>query len=105
MRRLVALLTGVAALAAWGCGGSAPSGDRAQPPPAQPAAAAATAEKVAGHEPTPEQLAVRQELLAQIAAGTYHCSCTSAERARDRVARGLVKTPGDAQPAPTLPKG
>jgi hypothetical protein len=60
-------------------------------------------EKVAGHEPTPEQLAVRRELLAQIAAGTYHCNCTSAERARDRVARGLVKTATAPEPVAAAP--
>jgi hypothetical protein len=98
MRRLAALLACTAALAASACGGSSPSGDGAR---SQPAVTAATEETAVAGEPTPEQLAARRELLRQIAEGTYHCNCTSAERARDRVARGLVKTASAAQPVPT----
>jgi hypothetical protein len=61
------------------------------------------AETVVVNEPTPEQLAVRKQLLKEIADGTYECSCTSAERARDRVARGLVRPPVPVEPAAAAP--
>jgi ABC-type glycerol-3-phosphate transport system substrate-binding protein len=92
MKRPAALALVALAVGAAACGGSPPAGEQAQPAPA----AKTTAAKVAHHEPTPEQLAARKELLRQIAAGTYTCSCTSAERARDRVARGLAKAPHSA---------
>ncbi len=87
MRRL-ALLTLVVGLAAAGCGGAA-SEDRSAPPPAPPAAP--DAEQTIGSDPTPEQIAARKQLLAEIAAGTYKCDCTAAARARDRIQSGKAK--------------
>jgi hypothetical protein len=70
MRRLAALGALLAALAG-ACGGTETSGGPAPP--------------------TPEQLAARQRLLDEIAAGTYDCGCTSEARALERMARGQAK--------------
>jgi hypothetical protein len=43
--------------------------------------------------PTEEQLAVRTQLLAEIASGEYKCYCNAALRARERIEKGLVKAP------------
>jgi hypothetical protein len=75
----------LAAVTLAACGGT----DGAEPAPGtQPAASTAPS------EPTPEQLAARRELLADIEAGKATCWCTAAERARDRVERGLAEAPG-----------
>jgi len=79
VRRLVAL--GLAALAVAACGGA----DAAEP--GQPATAS---------QPTAAQLEFREQLLEQLANGTYgDCDCTGAERAADRVASGKVEAPPD----------
>lgn len=99
MRRL-ALLSLVVGLAAAGCGGAAP-GDQSAPPTNPPAAPAA--EQEIGSAPTPEQLAARKQLLAEIAAGTYKCDCTAAARARDRIQSGKVKPPDPDELVSALP--
>lgn len=97
MRRLGAALVLAVALAA-GCGGADEGGTPA-PPAAEPAAAAPAAET----GPTEEQLAVRKQLLAEIASGEYKCYCNAAMRARERVERGLVKAPPRDGPASAEP--
>jgi hypothetical protein len=98
--RRLALLTLVVGLAAAGCGGGA-SEDRSAPPPAPPATA--PAEQAIGSDPTPEQIAARKQLLAEIAAGTYKCDCTAAARARDRIQSGKVKPPDSDELVSALP--
>jgi hypothetical protein len=84
-----ALLAVLVALATAACGGD-PVGEQ-QPAPAPPQQPAAPA---AGSEPTPEELAFRQELLADLADGSYvPCTCTSDVRAKERVASGRAKWP------------
>jgi hypothetical protein len=86
MRRLAAGLALAAALAA-GCGGTE-QGSAPEPVPA-PAAVPQSTET----GPTAEQLAVREQLLAEIASGEYKCYCNAAMRARERIEKGLVKAP------------
>jgi len=83
--RRLALLILVVGLAAAGCGGGS-TRDQSAPPTTPPAA-----EQAIGSDPTPEQIAARKQLLAEIAAGTYKCDCTAAARARDRVQSGKAK--------------
>jgi hypothetical protein len=85
------LLLLAGALAA-GCGGAAPGGSPS-PPPGELAPAAAPRPQAG---PTEEQLAVRRQLLADIASGEYQCYCNSAMRARERIARGLAGDPNAA---------
>jgi hypothetical protein len=100
VRRLAAFAVLLAAAAAGACGGTdaaGPAPGTQQASPAPPAAAAAPS------EPTPEQLAARRKLLADIEAGTVKCWCTSAERARDRIERGLAEAPDDDELVSALP--
>jgi hypothetical protein len=87
--RRLGLLTLVLGLAAAGCGGGGSTGDQSAPPTPPPATT--PAEQAIGSDPTPEQIAARKQLLAEIAAGTYKCDCTAAARARDRVQSGKAK--------------
>jgi ABC-type phosphate transport system substrate-binding protein len=101
MRRL-ALLGVLGALVAGGCGGS--PGTRGQPgSQPQPVPAAGGSQQIAVREPTPEQLAVREELLREIAAGTYKCWCNAAARAQERVESGKAKKPPRDQLVSALP--
>jgi hypothetical protein len=98
--RLLALLGVLGALAAAGCGGSASTSEQ-RPPPQQVAADGAS--QVDAHEPTPDQLAVRRELLREIAAGTYKCWCNAAARAQERIDSGKVKAPPRDRMVSALP--
>lgn len=98
--RLVALLGVLGALAAAGCGGSASTSEQ-RPPPQQVAADGAS--QAGAHEPTPDQLAVRRELLREIAAGTYKCWCNAAARAQERIDSGKVKAPPRDRMVSALP--
>jgi hypothetical protein len=71
-----------------GCGGA----EETQAP-AKDTAAPAAASAATGGGPTQAQIAFREELLAQIRAGDYECHCTSALRAKERVASGKAKAP------------
>lgn len=103
--RLPALVaTGMAAAAlVAACGGEPDSGGppaerrdvsaTPRPGPTLEALGALLRERLAAlaAQPTPEELAVRQRLLAEIAAGTYgDCGCTAEARAEDRVRSGKV---------------
>ena len=99
MRRLGAALVLAAALAA-GCGGA---DERGTPAPTAAEPAPAAAEPAAETGPTEEQLAVRKQLLGEIASGEYKCYCNAAMRARERVERGLVKPPPAGEPASAEP--
>jgi hypothetical protein len=84
-----ALLGVLAALAVTGCGGAPAVEQDPAPAPAQQRATPA-----AVPEPTPEELAFRKELLADLADGSYvACTCTSDVRAKERVASGRAKRP------------
>jgi hypothetical protein len=83
MRRLATAVLLTAALAA-ACG----AGDEGAVPAKRAEPASASAEATPG--PTEAQIAVRERLLEEIRSGKYRCYCTAAERARDRIARGLV---------------
>ncbi len=107
MRRLA--LLALLGLAVAACGGTDPgaSSDPA-PAPAPPAPAttpappAQTPELV--NEPTDAQLEQREELLAQIEAGTYaDCGCTAAIRARDRIESGKAEAPDRDRLVSNLP--
>lgn len=98
MRRLGAALALAAALAT-GCGG-ADEGSAPPPPAAETAPAAAAPAAETG--PTEEQLAVRKQLLAEIASGEYKCYCNAAMRARERIEKGLAKAP-PPESIPTVP--
>jgi ABC-type glycerol-3-phosphate transport system substrate-binding protein len=99
MRRL-ALLSLVVGLAAAGCGGGS-AGDQSAPPTTPPATA--PADQAIGSDPTPEQIAARKQLLAEIAAGTYKCDCTAAARAHDRIQSGKAKPPDPDELVSALP--
>jgi hypothetical protein len=43
--------------------------------------------------PTQAELAAREKLLAEIKRGELECYCTAAERARERIAKGLAADP------------
>jgi ABC-type phosphate transport system substrate-binding protein len=102
--RLLALLGVLGALVAAGCGGAGNASEPQSQPESQAQQAAADgASQVGAHEPTPEQLAVRRELLREIAAGKYKCWCTAALRAKERIASGKVKAPPRDQMVSALP--
>jgi hypothetical protein len=101
VRRLAALGF-LATLVLAGCGGSAAT-DQGSPPQPAPVQAAVP-EQVVVNQPTPESLAVRKRLLAEIAAGTYgDCGCTGEARAKDRIRSGTVKPPDPDQLVSALP--
>ena len=77
MRRLTVTLVVAAALAA-ACGG----GQEDAPVPAP-----------ADTGPTEAELVFRQRILEEIRDGKYKCHCTSAQRARERIEKGLVDEP------------
>ena len=103
MRRWAAVAALLAAATASACGGTdgaepaRETGPAASQPPAQ------TAATTNPSEPTAEQLAARRKLLADIEAGNVKCWCTAAERARDRVERGLVEAPAGDERASASP--
>lgn len=80
----VLLLAGALA----GCGGTESSQS-----PTKGIAAPAVIPVANAAGPTQAQLDFRERLLEEISAGTYTCSCTSALRAKDRIASGKVKPP------------
>jgi hypothetical protein len=43
--------------------------------------------------PSEAQLAFREKVLKEIKKGKYKCYCTSAQRARERIEKGLAKEP------------
>jgi len=89
----------LAALVLAGCGGSA-----AVEPEAPTPATAKPVATPAGVQPTPEQLAFREQLLESLRDGTYvACTCTAEIRAKERVASGKVKPPPAAEMASALP--
>jgi hypothetical protein len=98
MRRLAAALALATALGV-ACGGANEGGTPAAPTDPAPATVAATptdpapATVAATPRPTEAELATRRELLEEIRSGRYRCYCTAADRARDRIARGLVEPP------------
>jgi ABC-type phosphate transport system substrate-binding protein len=98
--RLLALLGVLGALAAAGCGGS-PSTSEQRPQPQQVVAGGAS--QVDAHQPSAEQLAVRRELLREIAAGTYKCWCNAAARAQERIDSGKVEQPPRDRMVSALP--
>ena len=103
MRRWAAVAVLLAAATASACGGTdgAEPGRDAGPDASQPPAQTTAATQPS--EPTAEQLAARRKLLADIEAGTVKCWCTAAERARDRVERGLVEAPAGDDRASAKP--
>ena len=100
MRRLAALAV-LAALGAAACGGSDPEVRPAAPPVQAGGAAQAAVPEPAG--PTPAQLAERERILREIAAGELECYCTAAERARDRISSGKVRKPRADEYVSALP--
>ena len=79
MRRLAGIALAALAAGAWGGAGA---DDRGAPPPST------------GSEPTAAQLEFREQLLEQLANGTYgDCDCTGDERAADRQAAAEPAAP------------
>lgn len=83
MRRVAVILVSAAAVTA-ACGGAGDDTPAPSPAPAKPAAAAG---------PSEAELVYRKKLLDEIKKGKYKCYCTAAERARERIEKGLVDDP------------
>jgi ABC-type glycerol-3-phosphate transport system substrate-binding protein len=91
MRRLAVALVVAAALAA-ACGGVEEDAPAPAPAPAaEPAPATSAPPATAG--PTEAELVFREKILEEIKSGKYKCHCTSAERARERIEKGLAEEP------------
>jgi hypothetical protein len=90
MRRLAVALAVTAALAA-ACGGVEDAPAPAPAPAAEPAPATSAPPATAG--PTEAELVFREKILEEIKSGKYKCHCTSAERARERIEKGLAEEP------------
>jgi hypothetical protein len=77
MRRLTITLVAAAALAA-ACGGA--EEDAPVPGPVTTG-------------PTEAELVFREKVLEEIKRGKYKCYCTAAQRARERIEKGLANEP------------